>query len=311
MTTSTGGQEVLNFPDDLLVVRTNFHTIDSAQRQRWELEMQGWFYLHFRLDGQSDEVSPNGICGSYDGECFLLSASQLRPCARTLRGDSWRSVGILCRPSFALANIPTHGSCLPMALQRVFAGDPAADFWCTGRLTSDMRAAVSALLLPPVFGNIRRTYLHAKVVELLCLTVEQLRRAEPIPEGALRLTERDAQCLEEARKILMHCSSIPSLERLARRVGINRSKLAIGFKQLFGLTVGQFHRERRLELARELLQHHAVGIGNIAAAAGYADAGSFSKAFRAHFGLLPSELRSKSLDDCADARKEKRLPEID
>src|SRR6185295_13171935 len=116
-----GTQEVVGFGDDLLLVRTNFHAISPPQRLRWELDMRGWFYLHFRLEGKSEEETPEGLYRSYDGECYLMSASHRRSCARRPCGEAWRSVGILCRTSFAISDLQISAENLPLELQRLHA----------------------------------------------------------------------------------------------------------------------------------------------------------------------------------------------
>jgi AraC-like DNA-binding protein len=53
-----------------------------------------------------------------------------------------------------------------------------------------------------------------------------------------------------------------------------------------------------------MLEKGAVAVGQVASLAGYADPGSFSKAFRARYGCLPSEIRSTGIDlDVATQRK--------
>jgi transcriptional regulator GlxA family with amidase domain len=59
---------------------------------------------------------------------------------------------------------------------------------------------------------------------------------------------------------------------------------------VIGKTVGDYHRELRLERARARLADPDCRIGQVAEEAGYTDAGSFSKAFRLRFGILPSEV---------------------
>jgi AraC-like DNA-binding protein len=89
-----------------------------------------------------------------------------------------------------------------------------------------------------------------------------------------------------------------TLEMVARQVGINRTKLALGFKQVFGVTVGEYLREHRLDLAREALEQQTRSVGEVAAMAGYCDAGSFTKAFRARYGSLPSLIKTESSSPC-------------
>ena len=49
---------------------------------------------------------------------------------------------------------------------------------------------------------------------------------------------------------------------------------------------------QRLVRAFHLLKKPDMTIGDVADAAGYRDAGSFSKAFKLRFGFLPSDLRA-------------------
>ena len=55
-------------------------------------------------------------------------------------------------------------------------------------------------------------------------------------------------------------------------------------------------REGRLARARTLLQRDRLPVRVVATLAGYADPGSFSKAFKILYGILPSELHDTDLD---------------
>lgn len=285
-----GTSEMLNFADELFLACTDWRSVPSDRRPRWEFDLGGWLYLHFRLDGSSAEESPSGVRTGLDGQCFVLSASSHpRPFVRELLGDAWRTVGIMCRLPFATHELQVPQEALPQDLQRLQSGEQQVVFWHADRLTREMRWAAESLLQPQIRAGMRSIYLRAKTVELVCLALERLCEAESGARRPLRLTPRDIQCLHEARRLLNEDRPVPSLEQLARGVGINRRKLALGFKQIFGRTVGEYCRERRLELARNLLESTACSIAYVASRVGYADAGSFTKAFRAHFGYVPSE----------------------
>ena len=128
-------------------------------------------------------------------------------------------------------------------------------------------------------------------MELVCLAVDRLRQPEQLGESAIRLSKYDITCMHFAREILDESRRAPTLDELARRVGVNRNKLAVGFKHVFGMTVGAYHRDRRLERAYDMLRNPDISIGRVADEAGYRDAGSFTKAFKNRYGVLPSELR--------------------
>ena len=288
-----GSQKIQNLAEDLMLARSDWHGIpENAHSQRWALDFRGWLFLHFRLEGLSRETRPNGETTTLGGQSFLLSASQGGPSGtREILGNSWRSVGIACRPSFVSNELKISNEKLPAELRRFQEGDPEIEFWYAGEMTRDMTAVAKALLNPTVHKSVRPIYLRAKAVELVCLALDRLRQPEPPAETAIRLSRHDISCMHFARQILDSSRKPPTLEELARRVGVNRNKLAVGFKHVFGVTVGAYHRDLRLDRAFEMLKDADVTIGCVADEAGYLDAGSFTKAFKVRFGILPSDVR--------------------
>jgi AraC-like DNA-binding protein len=285
-----GTQEFVNLADDLLVVCTNLDRFPASPGLRWDYDMRGWLYLHFRLDGVSIEESAGGVREKLEDGCFFISASsQHRAHAREVLSPVWRTVGIACRPSFAMRELVLRSDRLPSELRRFHSGDADIDFWFASTLTADMRDVIKAMFRPSFHPSIRPVYLRAKTLELICLALQRLHEPELAP-GALKLSLRDVECLREARRLLCESNPLPSLQQLAQHVGINRRKLALGFKQVFGMTVGDYAREHRLDRAHELLER-GISVGYAAAVAGYADAGSFTKAFMARYGALPSHMR--------------------
>ena len=81
-----------------------------------------------------------------------------------------------------------------------------------------------------------------------------------------------------------------SLASLARTIATSRRQL----QRVFGERPTSFRRElQRVRMARaaELLRDDAMPVGAVARAVGYRQPAQFSKAFRRHHGLPPSELR--------------------
>lgn len=291
-TACTGLSELLSLSEDLLLVRSDFTMAPGTPAgNRWQLDTRGWLYLHFRLDGLTSDVTPEGRRTIGGGSFFLATSTQPHSIVREVLSDVWRVVTIAFRPSFADRDLRAPDAALPTELRRFQSGDADTDFFYASQLTSDMSAAVRALIAPAIRTDVRPIYVRAKVVELVCLAIEQLQVPAPATEPALRLSHRDTRALEEARKILDTCTAPVSLDQLARRVGLNRRKLALGFKMVFGATVGEYHRDVRLEIAYRMLGSALASVGYAASVAGYSDVGSFGKAFRARYGCLPSEVR--------------------
>ena len=80
-----------------------------------------------------------------------------------------------------------------------------------------------------------------------------------------------------------------SVDMLATDVGISRAQLHRRMKEITGLSSGKFLRNLRMEQAARLLREDKVNISQVADLVGYADQAHFSTAFKAHFGLSPSE----------------------
>lgn len=285
----TGMHDVLTLSDDLLLVRSDFSAQPPALR--WEIQNRNWMYLHCRAEGVSQDETPDGQVHQLGSGSFLLCTSRHRPLVREVLTDEWRAVTIAFQPSFAMRDLQMNDRTLPAELRQLRGGDPASDFSFASQLTADMKAAVRALLQPAIQAEVRAVYLRAKVVELVCLALEELRHPESPTSSLLKLSHRDIRSLEQARQVLDECGEARSLEQLGRQVGLNRRKLALGFKHLFGVTVGDYDREVRLELGRRLLESSSASVGYAAAVAGYSDVGSFTKAFKARYGDLPSDLK--------------------
>ena len=88
-----------------------------------------------------------------------------------------------------------------------------------------------------------------------------------------------------------------TLESLARGAGLSRSVLAARFREQMGDTPLAYLRTVRLQRAMRLLVEQDATLEAIAAAVGYGDAFSFSKAFKRAVGLSPGEFRRRDADE--------------
>lgn len=84
--------------------------------------------------------------------------------------------------------------------------------------------------------------------------------------------------------------------RLAKACGASPSTLLRAFKRELGQAPLAFVRQRRLDESVLLLKAKELSIGEIATLVGYRNFAAFSQAFRARFGVRPSEVRAGALD---------------
>ncbi len=106
------------------------------------------------------------------------------------------------------------------------------------------------------------------------------------------VSERQLKQIYRARELLIeHLENPPTLEELARTVGMNRKKLSDTFHTLYGQPVFEWLREYRLFEARGLLRDSALPVSEIALAVGYGNNANFSTAFKKRFGMTPKQYR--------------------
>lgn len=81
------------------------------------------------------------------------------------------------------------------------------------------------------------------------------------------------------------------LKVCAEAVGAHPSHLAREFRNAFGMTVGTYIRDRRLEWAYDQILNNDRKVADIAVAAGFADHAHLSRLFKQRYGMSPSALR--------------------
>ena len=82
-----------------------------------------------------------------------------------------------------------------------------------------------------------------------------------------------------------------TLKELAKRAAASRSVLAERFQKLIGQAPMTYLTAFRLQLAGRQLRTSSAGMAEVANAVGYASEASFSRAFKRHVGVSPSEWR--------------------
>jgi signal transduction histidine kinase/ligand-binding sensor domain-containing protein/DNA-binding response OmpR family regulator len=85
-----------------------------------------------------------------------------------------------------------------------------------------------------------------------------------------------------------------NVEKLADEFNLSRSQLYRKIKALTGLTANELIRKIRLERAKELLEENGVAsVSEISYNVGFSSPSYFSKCFKAHFGVLPKEVKDE------------------
>ena len=179
---------------------------------------------------------------------------------------------------------------------------PFRDFALEGRsiglrsipLPSAASMAASQIFECRYSGEVRRMYLVAKSLEILCAVMHSL-SGDGAEGRRAAFTGQDAVKVRLAREIVEENLEDPlSVAELARVVGLSRQKLQLGCRILYNSSVGRLYKQVRLARAVTLVSETTMPMIEIALECGYEHAGSFTRAFKAAFGDTPVNVRSLS-----------------
>src|SRR5262249_39702212 len=81
------------------------------------------------------------------------------------------------------------------------------------------------------------------------------------------------------------------LAEIADAVGVHPVYLASTFRRHFGQTIGDYHRQLRVEFACNQLATGRAPLAEIALAAGFADQSHFARVFKRYLGMTPGTYR--------------------
>jgi len=145
-------------------------------------------------------------------------------------------------------------------------------------------------------GELRPTYIRAKAQELLCETIIRAKPSINMLVAGNRIRQSDIPRFQEAKRILLNnLESSPTIEQLSRMVGINRTKLKAGFRELFGETIQSYRTRVRLAEAQRLIEESDLQMAEIGRRIGFQHAANFTQTIKRHFGVRPLELRKRHL----------------
>lgn len=227
-------------------------------------------------------ASINVVGGSYPLLYDIHPGKNLRMVTLHLLPDAFENLGISLDTIKQL--VATH------SLQD---GDKVYPLVAASKLLAIAEEIVASRdAMPP---ELRLTYINGKSRELLCTVMAELISAVSTSKPYSNINEATLRRIEEARRIL--ASSLdhpPTIQHLARMVGINRTRLKEAFKQTYGATIHQYHTGLRMAEARKLIENGDMRLGEIASSLGFEYASHFTQSVKRQFGVSPKELRQRA-----------------
>ncbi len=154
------------------------------------------------------------------------------------------------------------------------------------------------IVINQIFNNklhesLEKLYLKGKIFELLSLyfNFNENQDAEKCP---FLEDEENVLKIKKAKEIItQRMANPPSLNELAKEIGLSLKKLKEGFKQIYGETVFTFLIDYKLDYARKLLKTKKHNVSEVAYMIGYSTSSHFIAAFKKKFGTTPKKFLGK------------------
>jgi AraC family transcriptional regulator, transcriptional activator of the genes for pyochelin and ferripyochelin receptors len=279
-------QEILKTADGLLLTSGTLQTNGSNE---WpSLSPQG-LSLGVASGPIAFEVrqqSATELCGTYS---FCLSTPELLETRHKVREAARLQAVSLYVPLETLDELQIRcGTFDAVAAMRASSrAGPAFRSWTPDHAVRLIAHQISNC---PHRGALRKLYLQGKAVELLATILEAIEGCSVEAGRSTQVSPADAERLMAARDILVDTlDSPPSLDELAKRIGMSTTRLTAGFRRMFAMSVTGFVQEQRLERALADLIQGRTTIAQAAFKVGYSPA-HFSTLFRRKFGFPPSSI---------------------
>jgi AraC-like DNA-binding protein len=140
-------------------------------------------------------------------------------------------------------------------------------------------------------GGFRRAFLTSKALELACHLLHAITHDRRANEGGT-FSNRDYERLQRAMALIeSKLAEPPDIAELAGAVGLTRQKLQLGFRLVHGNSVARVRERVRLTRALALVRGSEMAMIDIAYEIGYEHPASFTRAFKAAYGVSPADMR--------------------
>ncbi len=178
----------------------------------------------------------------------------------------------------------------------------------TGIITSEsarfekMRGLIAAIAggVGPADASALAKRLHASsaLFALLSLLVEctpsiRNKEAAQLSAPAFEMTARLAKMIE--RQVDLG-EAETSIDSASREMGYSADYASANFRQVFGMSAGQYRSALKLKRAKLLLLDTHLSIADIGIKLGYSDGTHFSRQFKRWTGLVPNAFRTRHRD---------------
>lgn len=246
--------------------------------------------IDFKLDEKPFAFSAQKEDGQVQPTAYAVAiAKPARLERHSRRGARTRKVNIMIKPEWLNdcgLNEKTDAEDVGCFLRKHLA---QTSWEPSGRAVALAEQMLNPPQLPPI---VRELYLESRAVELAAEALQALNGELHCPaiEGAATIDIGRAQIVRDY--IEQRLGEPLTLSTIAREVGIGATTLQRLFKSVYGTTVVDYVRTRKLERARFAIEAEGLSVSEAAYLAGYKNPANFATAFKRTFGISPKVLRN-------------------
>jgi len=240
---------------------------------------------HIRGGGSIEGELAHGYCTIYG----LGADDEIQTFYKPDEPLKWVSVFLDRRQFFNLTGLQP-GDLAPTLCSFLTQGEPLAPR--NVPLSAAALLTASEVLDNSLDGSYAHAYLTAKALELACQVLYIQAHSVEVGLNSPSFSSEDFDRLKHAKQMLECNLDQPlNVQEISRAAGLTRQKLQLGFRLLYGDTVGRVRDKIRMERALELVRTSALAITQVALETGYEHHSSFTRAFKAAFGTCPAQMR--------------------
>lgn len=154
--------------------------------------------------------------------------------------------------------------------------------------TPDIQLVLEQIMRCPYYGTLKRIYLEGKALELIAQRFKLLNSGPGSRYSSVALSKKDIEKFQEIRKVLLsNINNPPYITSISKELGLNITKLKAGSHAVFGMSIGNYIRNLRIEHARYLLEHEGLNVNEASIAVGYRNVSHFIRTFKKIYGFSP------------------------
>ncbi len=278
-----GKLQYIEIQEGLWAQQVNYKLYNDLELYRKAKKTNNYFLLDFYLSDTEIIRSAEGktFKQSYENVNMVLSSSTITSKALIPKNKEIKTFNILFSRDWLFTNvIDDHNN-----LRQFFKGNQPI------YLSENLDYRLKELLKKIDFDQNNRLTSISYTLQIIDYLFTRFNKRK-LKEESYHIHPNDLNQLMKIRELLdVNPEKEILLNELSNIAGMSLSKFKRLFKQVFGTTPYKYHLQNKMEKAMETLREGHCTVSETGFLMGYSNLSQFSKAFKNHFGILPSQVQ--------------------